>query len=288
MSIVTFWNDTREQSGKTLTAVAVATKMAIERNYKILLISTAFKDPTMKNCFWMDNTQKGLNLIAGKSNNIAVENGIEGLAKLISSNKIQPNIITDYTRVIFKNRLEVLDGFAGAEDSSEEENLYDYQKTSECYVELIKLANQFYDMVLVDIDNKLPNNIKEEILEMSNVNVLVITQRLENLKNYSLLRKTNKTIMNPKCITVIGKYNSKSKYNKKNIMRFLEEKKDLNLIPFNTLFFEAAEEANVTEFFLKLREVKDTNDDNSIFMEEVLKLCNNIITRIQDLQMKMR
>ena len=60
MSIVTFWNDTREQSGKTLTAVAVATKMAIERNYKILLISTAFKDPTMKNCFWMDNTQKGL------------------------------------------------------------------------------------------------------------------------------------------------------------------------------------------------------------------------------------
>ena len=49
MSIVTFWNNTREQSGKTLTAVAVATKMAIERNYKILLISTAYKDPTMNN-----------------------------------------------------------------------------------------------------------------------------------------------------------------------------------------------------------------------------------------------
>ena len=30
MSIVTFWNNDREQSGKTLTAVAVATKMAIE------------------------------------------------------------------------------------------------------------------------------------------------------------------------------------------------------------------------------------------------------------------
>ena len=39
MSVVTFWNDDREQSGKTLSAVAVATMMAIERNFKILLLS---------------------------------------------------------------------------------------------------------------------------------------------------------------------------------------------------------------------------------------------------------
>ena len=36
MSIVTFWNDDREQTGKTLTSVAVATRMAIEHNLKIL------------------------------------------------------------------------------------------------------------------------------------------------------------------------------------------------------------------------------------------------------------
>ena len=41
MSIVTFWNDDREQTGKTLTAVAMATAMAIDKNYKILLISTS-------------------------------------------------------------------------------------------------------------------------------------------------------------------------------------------------------------------------------------------------------
>ena len=62
MPIVTFWNDERDQTGKTLTAVAVATRMAIERNYKILLISTSFQDPTIKNCFWGDETQKTLKL----------------------------------------------------------------------------------------------------------------------------------------------------------------------------------------------------------------------------------
>ena len=71
-------------------------------------------------------------------------------------------------------------------------------------------------------------------------------------------------------------------------MKYLEEKKDLNLVPFNTLFFEAAEEANVTELFLKLRDIKDTADTNYFFMSEVLKLVNTIIKRIQDLQMRMR
>ena len=63
MAIVTFWNNDREQSGKTLTAVAVATKMAIERNYKILLISTSFQDATLRNCFWKNETQRTLKAI---------------------------------------------------------------------------------------------------------------------------------------------------------------------------------------------------------------------------------
>ena len=58
MSIITFWNDTREQSGKTLTSVAIATRMAIERNSKILLISTSIADNTMKKCFWGEENKK--------------------------------------------------------------------------------------------------------------------------------------------------------------------------------------------------------------------------------------
>ena len=288
MSIVTFWNDDREQTGKTLTSVAVAVRMAMERNFKILLISTAYRNKTMSNCFFEDRNEKMKALFTGKNNNIAVENGLEGLAKLISSNKIQPNIITDYTRVIFKDRLEILAGYVGAADKSDAENLEDYKKTSESYVELIKLANQFYDMVLVDIDNQLEQSVKKDILNASNLNVLVISQRLESLKKYLALKEKNPEIIGPKCIPVLGKYNRQSKYNKKNVMRFLEEKKDLNLVPYSTLFYEAAEEANVTEMFLKLRNIRDVNDVNYFFMEEVLKLTNNIITRLQELQKKMR
>ena len=66
MSVVTFWNDKKEQTGKTLSAVAVATYMTIEHNYKILVISTGFNDKTLDNCFWKEKKAKK-NVVAQKA-----------------------------------------------------------------------------------------------------------------------------------------------------------------------------------------------------------------------------
>ena len=54
MAIVTFWSECKKEIGQTSTAIAVATQMAIEHNYKILLISTeGDTDPqNYKNIVW--------------------------------------------------------------------------------------------------------------------------------------------------------------------------------------------------------------------------------------------
>lgn len=288
MSIVTFWNEGREQSGKTLTAVAVATRMAIERNYKILLLSTSFLDPTIKNCFFGNEIQRNLKIFGGKANNIAVENGIEGLVKLISANKLTPNAITDYTKVVFKGRLEVINGFSGSKSVSVETNYEAYKKIEKSYIDLIRIANQYYDMVLVDLDKALSTEVKNEILMLSNLNVIVFSQRKESLDNYKQLIESNPVINSPKTLPVVGKYMNKSKYNLKNIMKYLEERKEINVISFNMLYFESAEESTVPDLFLRLKNVKDTSDENYIFMQDVLKLMEKIINRLQELQMKMR
>ena len=288
MSIVTFWNDDREQSGKTLTSVAVATRMAIERNYKILLISTSFLDPTIKNCFWGNEVSRNLKLFGGKLNNIAVENGIEGLSKLIAANKLTPDVITDYTKVIFKGRLEVLNGFNGMKDADEMTNIKTYEKIAEGYVDLIRTANQYYDMVLVDLDKTIFAGIREKILEISNVNVMVFSQKKESLDRYIKYKENASSGELNKLVPVIGKYMDQSKYNLKNIMKYIGERKGINVVPFNMLYFEAAEEAMVTDLFLRLKNVKDTSDENYIFMQDVLNLTDKIIKRLQELQMKMR
>lgn len=288
MSIVTFWNDDREQTGKTLTSVAVATRMAIECNYKILLISTSFQDSTMKNCFWGDESQRNLKLFGVKVHNIAVENGIEGLLKLITSNKLTPTSITDYTKVVFRGRLEVLSGLSGVKDKSFDTNYEEYKNIEKNYIELIRMANQYYDMVIVDLEKMMSPETRNEILRISNLNVMVFSQKRASVDKYRALRDANKEVMGIKTIPVVGKYTNHSKYNAKNLTRYLEEKKEISIVPFNLLYFEAAEEAGVTDLFLRLKNIKDKTDENYIFMNEVLKLMNKIIKRLQELQMKMR
>ena len=47
MSIITFLNRDKKESGQSLSVAAIATLMAIEHNYRILIISTDFNDKTL-------------------------------------------------------------------------------------------------------------------------------------------------------------------------------------------------------------------------------------------------
>lgn len=288
MSIITFWNDGREQSGRTLTSVAVATKMAIERNSKILLISTSWADSTMKNCFWAEQRTKNAAFFNTKASAIAVENGIEGLLKLVTSNKLTPSAITDYTKVIFKERLEMIDGFSGSKYYSQQENYEAFKKIENNYIDLIKTANEYYDIVIVDLEKMMNARVKQEILKISNVNVYVISQKMESIKKYNELKNNNKDLIGNRCIPVIGKYIGDFKYNSKNIARYLGQKKEIDMLPLNLLYMEAAEEAGVIDLFLRMRSIKDKTDENYIFMQSLLNLTDNIMKKLQDMQMKMR
>lgn len=77
MSIVTFWNNGKEQTGKTLSLAAICTHLAIEHNYRILVISTGYQDDKLDNCFWEQEKKGKKNLgLFGPNANIALEEGI--------------------------------------------------------------------------------------------------------------------------------------------------------------------------------------------------------------------
>lgn len=290
MSIITFWNDGREQSGKTLTAIAAATRLSIERNSKILLISTSLADSTMGNCFWGKEQVRNLSFFNTKASSVAIENGMSGLFKLIISNKLTPSIITDYTRVIFKGRLEVIAGFSDTDsiinDAKKDEQVL--KQIKESYINLIKTANQYYDLVIVDLEKNLDEKIRNDILKLSHVNVFVFSQKMESINRYDELRKDKEDIIANRCVPVIGKYIDKFKYNSKNIARYLGEKKEIDVLPFNLLYMEAAEEAGVVDLLLRLKNIKDKTDENYIFMQCLLDLTNNIMKKLQEVQMRMR
>ena len=112
MSVITFVNNIQEETGKTMSLVAIATNMAIEYNNRILIISTTNKEDRIRNCYFEEKQVKRnkLGIFGEAKQTIDTENGIEGIAKIARSNKLTPEIITNYTRVVFKDRLEVIFG----------------------------------------------------------------------------------------------------------------------------------------------------------------------------------
>ena len=286
MSVITFVNNRKEETGKTLSLVAIATNMAIENNEKILIISTTNKESKIKSCFFEDTEVKKMRLgIFGQNMSaLDTEAGIDGLAKMLRSNKLNPDMITNYTKVVFKDRLEVL---LGKNKSERNQNIEEKVQSSPIeiadeYVEIVKIANQYYDKVFVDLDYNLNQDIREQIIDQSDLIILNSSQNYKSLKELKENKENNKLLKSPR--TLLGRYDKYSKYNVKNITRYLGEKNKVLTVPYNTLYFEACNEAGVPDLFLKLKKMYDLDDRNAIFMEEIKRASENIIYRLQELQ----
>ena len=277
MSIITFWSNEKEETAKTLSIAAIATNIAMERNFKILIVPTNYNDDTLELCFWeKEEERRGLNIFNGVKNDLTA--GIEGLARAITSNKATPEIIKNYTKIVFRDRLEIL-------PSIRTESYQEYEKIRTIYKEIIQTANKYYDLVIVDLNKGLDNNIATEILECSDLIVVSITQRLKIINAYMELKKENPIFAQNNIMTLIGRYDRFSKYSGKNVARYLGEKKEPLLIPYCTLFFESCNEGKIADFFLRFRKISDT-DRNAIFINEVKKTSEKIIYKLQELQMR--
>jgi hypothetical protein len=259
MSIITFWNSGREQVGKTLAIASIVTQYSMLHNKKVLIISTSFNDDTLKRCFWGEEKAKKKTGFFDRKPTVGIENGIDGLVKIMNSNKIMPNIITDYTKIVFKDRLEILPGYVGEEQG--------YKEIQENY-EQVNTLN------------------KNEILRKSDVILYAMSQRMKSINDYNdVLDDFDDTLDSKKVLPILCRYDKKSKYTAKNISRFLGQKNNMLTVPYNTLFFEATEEGKLVDFLLRIRNV-DENDKNAFFLSEIKRASETIIYKVEELQMR--
>lgn len=246
--------------------------MAMEHNRKVLLLSTSLNDRIIKESFWHESKKKMLGFLSANNNEID-RSGIEGLDRILRSNKISPDIITDYTRVILTNRLEILLGVEGTKEQ--------YDLIKEGFLKIILLANEYYDTVIVDLDRNLGEQITTDILKKSDVVVSIVSQRAKQIQQVEKQIKEGKVIKENRSIIAIGRYLEGTKYNAKNITRnILKRKETINTIPYNNLFFEATQEGNVVDLFLSFMKIKE-KDANYEFVKEVKRLLETIEMQIK-------
>ena len=205
MAIITFWNNKSGHIGQSFSTIVTALDMAIEHNYKILVISTKLDDNVIERAFGVSES------IAAKILGIKeskMDSGIQGLKKLAYSNKLTPEIIKNYTKIIFKNRLEVIGG-----DRIEIESEFAQYPT------IIKNANRAYDMVFVDLTNGFDKQYKKDIIEVSDILIWNLEQQYDEIDKIIKFKQKNRVIDDNKIIYLFNKYEKSSKYNIKNIVR---------------------------------------------------------------------
>lgn len=271
MAIVTFWNNGKAETGQSMILASTATVLALNYNYKILMINTKHNDKSLEYAF---DTKNNINAIFTKGKT-DLETGLSGVAKAIMSNKTSPEIIKNYTKIIFNN-LELL--------TDKNVSKEDFDRYIVHIKDIIKLANRFYDMVFVDLDDSIEDTTTKQILEFSNVDIVTLPQNINRLDDFMEEKANNNILKDDRILVAIGKYDEKSKYNEKNVSKYIKQKRVFK-VPYNTVFSMDAPEGKVADYFIKFRRINGTHI-NAPFVNSINDLTKEMVKMVKEQQRK--
>lgn len=269
MPIISFWNPTdKAQTGTTAAMVAVANSIATRYpKYKMLLTQTHFSDMELESSYF------NMDKLASKGNldNIT-DTGIDALERLLRSNKISPESITQYSELKGKS-IEVLYGSLKGDIDS-------FNRVLETVPFMLEYAVQYYDLVLVDLTKGTSVKEVNEILQKSDLIVVTLNQDKEVLKDMAKQFNTLKILQEKPVIPVFSKYDRFLTYSARNILRtfnFKFDKRNIYTIPYNSQFFDASNEGKTLEFFIENMNADVATDRNGYFISEVSNVSDRVI-----------
>jgi hypothetical protein len=282
MSVITFYNEDRNEAGQSMGAAAIASVFGIERNYKILLISVEREDYKMEDAFFRP-AKINLNSLFMGQNTAATDatNGIEGLMRMFSSNRVDADAIASYVRPVLKDRLDVL---LPLKSRSKEE----FQNAAKFYSPIIDAANKYYDLVLVDMCKDVLPETRDTIMNLSSLVVVGLNQNSNSIKEYIKLKEKDEKFRKNNVITALMKYDDASMFNAKNMARELKEKDLPLLVPYNIHFNDECSSGRILDFLLKSHSLHFTDRPDGYFYNTVKDTVDRIDTLRQQVDYGLR
>ena len=273
MSIITFISEDIKETGQSISISAIATAMAIEHNYKILLFSTEFIDKTLENSFWNPNNRRtGL---FTRANVMDVSNGLEGLVRTFASNRASGDTIKSYTKPVLRDRLDIL-------QAPKTVDFKEYINISNYFSQIIDVANQTYDIVLVDLSKKIPKQNKDKVLNISDLVVVNFNQNMTSINNFLRLKQNNDFYKKSNVLLLLGKYNPNSKYSNKNVARYLKEKNIPMIVPYNILLADECSEGRIVDYFLKVQRIEGYDNKDTYFNKQLRQTTESLEYKMQE------
>lgn len=278
MAIITFTNENTNETGQTLAASAIATAMAIEHNYKILLISTDFENNSMEECFFNNFKKRQVSVLQNEGRRSGdISGGLEGLIRLFASNRASADMIKSFARPVLKDRLDVLPALKTT-DIKEFNNLSVY------FSQIAEIAKQAYDIVIVDLSNNVPKENQKKVINLSTLVIVGLTQKLASINNFIKTKQENDFYKKDNVAICIDKYNPESRYTAKNIARYLNEKNTPYTVPYNILFSDNCSEGTIIDYILSIRTLNHKDGKDGYFYECISSATESIDYKRKELE----
>ena len=166
--LVSFWSPFHGQTCTTSNAVAVGTYISITHKLKILLMNNLIHKSNMESAFLLNDDDDTA---------IFDDSGIDSLMKLAFSSKLSPENISDYSKILIPNRLELLIGTSKTRQN-------DLNKLSDVIKYIATCAKETYDIIICDTNASLHGDLSIKMLDISDIVIINLNQNIEVLKSY--------------------------------------------------------------------------------------------------------
>ena len=206
-----------------------------------------------------------------------ISSGAEGLISAVASNKATPEIVINYTKIVFKNRLDILLGL-------KTQSFKEYKSMASSYKDLIVVASKYYDMIFVDLPKGLGNPDCDSILKFSNLILYTMPPNLANIDLYNDLKEDSNSIVSSlKVMPLLARSDESSSYNVRNTTKYVREKAVIPTVPYNVRFMEATNESRLADFMTKVKLSKASFQENENFFEEIARSDDIILKKLKEL-----
>lgn len=272
MAIVSFWSSRKRETNQSTSAIASALQMGIDRNLKILLIDTNYADRTYDKCFNKQEADEFIKTL--NKGKLDISSGVEGLMLAVNSNKSSPEIIQNYTQPILTGRLDLL-------NTMNTKNKDQYIQGYVNYPDIVEMANNYYDVVIVDLPKGFGDKVTTKILAMSDIIVTTFDQDIELISDFERIWG-NDPLFSPKqkVIPLLTKEDRFSAlYNNNNVARMIKMYPGMPSLLYNTQLMEAVQRGDGAKFFIDIN--MSTGSRNKMFLDTLVDLNTLLIDRIQ-------
>lgn len=268
MPKIVFWSPEAVSVGQTHAAIAIPTLMAMEEDYSNILLPGGWQAKKIGTAF----EQYDMLNAKGVFTNSSI--GITALARLVSSNKITPEAIRNYSKPVLKQRLDIM---YGTNVNSREQ----FDLLIENFPFIVQKASEAYDIVWIDLPKTLGREYIVETLKTADLVICTFNQEITNLEDQLKNLNSIEALKDKKKILLMCDYEEKSKYNINNIRRSYGIKDPIFCIPHNYVYKDACNDGNVVEGFFYKNIAADDNDYNGYFISETRKVVKKVLDMVK-------